>query len=68
MFTHTPHKDARSTSVSNSNPANTVGWPTLACHLEASPWAGLYDDSDEVIHIAVRGDNATRATFAQRRA
>jgi hypothetical protein len=67
MFTHL-RRAAWNTSGSNSKPVSHLGWPALACHLEASPWAGLYDEGDDHIHWALRGDNETRATFAQRRA
>lgn len=65
MLTHL-RKDARTTASSSASPATPVTWPTLACHLEATPWAGLYDGSDEFIHSAVRGDAESPADFAQR--
>ena len=59
-------RDIRETPGTSFDHVKPVTWPTLARHLEASPWAGLYDESDDFIHRTVRGDTGTRSTIAPR--
>lgn len=58
MFTDL-QRDDRNAADSNARPVSLVSWPAVAFHLEASPWAGLYDKSDDVIHTALRGNYKT---------
>lgn len=59
MFSHLL-RSARDTPGSQPHSLAPASWPTLACHLEATPWAGLYDESDDFIRTAVRGTNKTQ--------